>query len=264
MHSVLIAALGTVVLASAAQAQPVRATYEVYAAGLTVVQMEAVIDVTGDGYRIATTLRTRGLAAAVVSGEQASGVTGAWNGAVPMPQTFRSEGVWRGRARRTVLEWQAGQPLLRDLVPANEEEREAVPADLQRGTIDALSAVALLARTVQRSGACEATAAVFDGRRRSDYASRTEGWSAIQPWRGAWHGQALRCGFEARQVAGFRRDQERADAAAPQAGTAWIAAPFQGAPPIPVRIEVPSRWLGTATVVLLRAEPSATPVNFRQ
>lgn len=243
-------------LASPAAAQPVAATYEVFAGGMTVLEMEARFTLDATGYRVETRLRTRGLAAAIVRGEQVSEVSGLWQGAAPVPARYVSEGVWRGRTRRIAMEWQEGQPRLLELTPPDEVEREPVPEALRRDTMDALSALAQLARRVQREGACEGVAPVFDGRRRSDFHARSEGRETIRPWRGAWSGDALRCGFEGRQVAGFRRDQDQREAAAPQLGTAWIAAPYVGAPPIPVRIDIPTRWFGTATAVLLSAQPA--------
>lgn len=240
----------------AAAAETVRAFYDIYAAGMTVLQMEADFELTQGGYRVETRMRTQGIAAAFISGQQVSRVVGAWDAGRVAPSSYRSEGVWRGRERLIVLGWSGGDPVVEVLVPANDEERDVVPAEARRGTIDALSAIALLSRTVAGSGACEGQAQVYDGRRRSDFAVSTQGRELIRPWRTAWHGTAVRCAFEGRQVAGFMRDQERDRAAAPQRGTAWMAAPFPGAPPIPVRIEIPSRWFGTATAVLLRAETS--------
>jgi hypothetical protein len=255
--TVLVAGLLALGLPSAAAtAQPVRAVYEVYAAGMTILQLEAVFDLSPTGYRVETRFRTQGVAAGVVPGEQTSRVSGAWAGAMARPETYHSAGTWRGRARRITLGWEAGNPVVRSLEPPDEEDREPVPAEARRGTIDALSALAVLSRTVATSGRCEGQAPVFDGRRRSDFYSTTGQQDLIRPWRAAWHGQALRCSFEGRQTAGFLRDQPRDRAAAPQRGTAWIAPPYAGAPPIPVRIEMASRWFGTATAVLLRAEAS--------
>ncbi|MGG5809218.1 DUF3108 domain-containing protein [Falsiroseomonas sp. CW058] len=253
--------------APAAAQQPVVATYEVYAAGMTVLQLEARFDVSEAGYRIRTQLRTRGIAAVFAPGEQATQVEGGWAGAAAAPRSYLTEGTFRGRYRRIALAWQGGAPQVLELTPPETDEREPVPAALQRNTMDALSAMAQLARLVDRSGGCDGAVPVFDGRRRSDYASRTERRELIRPWRGAWSGEALRCAFEGRLVAGFRHDQDRAASAAPQTGTAWIAAPFPGAPPIPVRLEIPNRWVGHATAVLLRAEPSAAlaqPVQQRR
>ncbi len=250
----ILPAAAALLAALPATAQPLRATYEVHAAGMVVLTMEAEMEVTPGGYRLATTVRTRGIAAVFAPGEQATRVAGAWQGATATPASYVSEGAWRGRPRRTALDWRGGDPVVRDMVPPNAEEREDVPADLQRGTVDALSALAQLSRAIASTGSCDGQAAVFDGRRRSDYTSRSGGWERIFPSRDAWHGVALRCGFEARVVAGFRRDGS-GDERRPTPGTAWVAAPFAGAPPIPVRVEMPSRWFGTATAILLRAEP---------
>ena len=168
-----------------------RATYEVYAGGVTILQLEAEFDVTPAGYRLMTVARTRGLAATFVPGEQAARVVGEWAGMAARPVAYGTDGVWRGRVRRTV------------------------------------------------------------------------GREVILPWREAWHGPALRCAFEGRLVAGFRLSQQRADTT-PQRGTAWVASPFAGAPPIPVRVEVPSRWFGQAVAVMLRAELSAPGVAGQQ
>lgn len=250
-----LAALALLFLPAAAGAQTLRASYEVHAAGMTVLELEAQFELAEAGYRIETRFRTRGIAAAFAPGEQTSRVRGAFAGARAMPDDFVSEGVWRGRMRRIALDWQGTEPRVLELTPPETEEREPVPAPLRRGTVDVLSALAALARQVGQGGGCDLAAPVFDGRRRSDFTTRGEGREVIRPWRDAWHGEALRCRFEGRQVAGFRRDQVRAEAAAPQLGTAWIAAPYPGAPPLPVRIDIPTRWFGTATAVLLRAEP---------
>jgi hypothetical protein len=242
-------------LPGAAAAQALRATYEVHAAGMVVMEVEVRFDVSADAYRVETRVRTRGIAALFASGEQTTRVNGGWAGMAPVPGSYVSEGVWRGRARRTALDWPGGAVRVLALVPPNEEERETVPDDLRRGTMDALSALAGLSRQVARDQGCTLTAPVFDGRQRSDFTAGNGRREMILPWREAWRGEALRCDVEGVQVAGFRLDGEGRENATPRRVTAWIAAPYAGAPPVPVRVDMPSRWFGTATAVLLRAEP---------
>lgn len=248
----------------AAPAQSLRAAYEVHAAGMVILEVEARFELGLDRYGIETTLRTRGLAATFVSGQQMSRVEGAWNGAAALPVRYLSEGVWRGNARRIALDWQDRQPRVLDLTPPETAEREPVPPPMMRDTTDVLSALATLMRRVGAERHCDLGAQVFDGRRVSEYAARSQGWEQVPRWRGSWSGPALRCGFEGRQLAGFRRDQDRAEAAETQRGTAWIAAPYPGAPAIPVRIDIPTRWFGTATAILLRAEPLQQGVQIRR
>ena len=238
-----------------AAGQTMRASYEVIAAGMVVLEIDAWIEMTPAAYRVETSLRTRGIAYLVASGEQVSRASGGFVGVAARPADFVSEGVWRGRVRRIALAWREQDPQVRELTPAETEEREPVSEAQRRGTLDMLSLVASIGRQVAASGHCDATAPVFDGRRRSDIVSTARGMERLAPWRGAWHGDALRCDYEGRMVAGFRHDQDRAEAARPQRGTAWIAAPYGGAPAVPVRVDIPTRWFGTVTAELLRAEP---------
>ncbi len=252
MRSALAAFL---LLPATAGATALQATYEVHAAGMTILELEARFELNATGYRIDTRFRTRGMAATFAPGEQTARARGTWSDNRPAPAEFVSEGAWRGRPRRIALAWQGQEPRVIELTPPETEEREPIPPALRTGTVDVLSALAGLSRQVAERGACDLATPVYDGRRRSDYAARTESRDLVRPWRSAWHGEALRCAVEFRVIAGFRRDQDRAEAGAPQRSIGWIAAPYPGAPPIPVRIDIPTRWFGTVTAVLLRAQP---------
>jgi hypothetical protein len=249
----------------AASGESLLARYEVHALGSTVLELEARFDVTAQAYAVEAAFRTRGLAALIATARHVSRAHGSWVEDRPVPAAFVSEGIWRGRTRRIRLDWQGSQPRVLELLPPSEEEaREPVPQALRQGTMDILSAFVGLGRHTARNASCDLVAPIFDGRRRSDFTARSEGRERILPWRGAWHGEALRCGYEGRLVAGFRRDQDRAEAGEPQRGTAWIAAPYAGAPAIPVRVDIPTRWFGTVTAVLLGAEPIQRGAELRR
>ncbi len=266
----LAAAAGACGIAQAAVATPVQATYEVRAAGLRIMEVEAVIDLDAlraggpatrpragnaatqpRAYAIELRTTLRGVATALGAGGGVSRASGTWRGDLARPAAFESEGVWRGEPRRVRMDYPGGQPAVRQLVPADEDEREPVPEAARRDTLDSLSVLAQLMRNVADSNRCEGRAAVFDGRRRLDFTAVTEGVQALAPSGESWAGEALRCRFEGNQVAGFLRDQALADRR-PQQGVAWLAVPRPGAPPIPVRLEVPSRWFGAITATLVR------------
>jgi len=234
----------------AARAETVTANYTVTAAGLTVMEINATIDLTDSGYAVEFRSRMRGVASVFAGGQNTTRVEGVWDGANARPRRYVSEGVWRGEPRRTVLEWPGGQPAVRAMVPDNREEREPVPDAQQRGTIDSLSAVAQLIRQVRRGGGCNGTARIYDGRRLSSLTARGAGHEAFAPARGEWSGTALRCDFEGVFLAGFRKGEDVEAARRPQTGTAWLAEPAAGLPPIPVRIDHASRWMGTLTAKL--------------
>ncbi|MCO6416614.1 DUF3108 domain-containing protein [Siccirubricoccus sp. KC 17139] len=237
-----------------ARAAPLLARYEVRAAGLPVMQVDALLELDGPRYAVRTRIRTLGVAALFSTSDQVTFATGTWQGNVPRPSAYRVEGVWRGGPREVAMDWTpAGMPRLQALVPPEAGEREAVPDSLRQGTMDALSALALLTRTVAATGRCDAVAHVYDGRRRADYTARTEGPAPIPEGLG-FQGQALRCGLEARLIAGRRADQDPEEAQRPQPATAWMADLGQGRPPLPVAVDLPSRWFGSVRARLLGVE----------
>lgn len=262
------AAAAGVLLAGAAAAAPVQATYEVRAAGLRIMDVEAAVELdapAGSGnapraYSIEMRTRLRGVASVLGSGGGVSRATGTWRGTLARPTAFNSEGTWRGRERRVRIDYPGGQPVLRQLVPADDDEREPVPEAARRDTLDSLSVLAQLMRNVGETNRCEGSAAVYDGRRRIDFVAVTEGVQRLPPSGDSWAGEALRCRFTGNQTAGFPLDQPPAERR-PQEGVAWMAPPRPGAPPIPVRVEVPSRWFGaiTATLVGVSAPGAAGP-----
>ncbi len=265
MRPLLVLALAAPLLAAPALAEPFRATYAVVAAGMTVMEVEALIDLAApEAYRIETSLRLTGMARVFASGEQVTSARGTWDGGLARPVRFASDGNWRGEPRRILMEYPGGEPSVRALVPPNDNEREPVPPELQRGTVDSFSALAQLSRTVAATRACDGSAAVFDGRRRSEFSAQTVTWERLPGWRGSWGGEALRCTFEGRVVAGFRLDDEQGQEwRRPQQGTAWMASVRPGTPPIPVRLQVPSRFFGPITIYLMRVAPGSdsTPAS---
>ncbi|MCB4823031.1 DUF3108 domain-containing protein [Roseicella aerolata] len=258
-------AAGLLALASpGAHAEPLLARYEVRFAGLHVMDVEAVLDLEGHRYRVTTRTRTTGLAGVFSRSDQVTLVEGAWRGAEPLPARYRAEGTWRGDRREVAMDWVApGQPVLRRLEPPREPEREPVPEALQRGTMDTLSAMAKLTRTVALTGRCEGGAAVYDGRRRADITAWTDGVQRL-PQNAHFGGEALRCGFESRLLAGARLDRDPEEAKKPQPATAWIGRPLPDRPPIPVRIEVPTRWFGHVRVVLAGVAPLSSGQEIAQ
>ena len=251
----LLAALTPV----AAGATPLVARYEATAGGLTIMQFDATFDLAGPRYSIRIQSRMRGMAGWFASGEQVTTTEGRWEGNTPIPERYRQEGTWRGKRRVVAIDYSpTGMPQLRAIEPPNNGEREPVPASLQQDTMDGLSALAKLVRSVGRIGRCDTTAAVFDGRRRSNYSVRTVSQDIV-PASAGYSGPALRCAFESRILAGFLLSQDReAEAKIPHPATAWLGEPWPGAGPVPVLIEMPTRWFGPVRAVLVSVGAGAS------
>lgn len=250
-----IAAALPLLLTLPARAEPLRAVYGVQAAGMQVMRVEVIFAIDDPArYRIESRLSLTGVAGWLSQGRQSNRVEGVWAGDQAWPIRFTGDGFWRGEARRVEIGYREGHPALLRLSPAEEPDRESVPPGLRHNTVDSLTALAQLTRNLARTGRCEGQVAIFDGRRRADLAARTLGRDRLAPWGGAWSGEAVRCGFTGRQIAGFRHEDGQ-EAREPQEGLAWMASPWPGAPIVPVRVEMPGRWLGRLTGYLLEAAP---------
>ena len=252
LPAALLAGLSLLLAAAPARAQPMKASYVVRAAGLTVMDIEASFDLSDSsgGYVLEIRTHMRGVASLFRSGTMTTRATGNWADGRPQPRRYVAQGVWGGEQRSTVVDYLDGQPVLRQLLPPlDTDEREPVPAAAQRGTMDSLTAVATLLRPVRDSGRCEAQAAVFDGRRRSELSARTLGWEMLS---GNWPGRALHCHFSGRLTHGFKLDDGPAERQRLQEGDAWLAQVHPGGPFLPVRLEIPNRWFGQTTVSLVR------------
>jgi hypothetical protein len=254
-----ILALG--LMTSQACAEPLRALYAVRGGGLQVMQVEAVFDLDTPGrYAIRANWRTTGMARLFGGALFNGSVEGRLAGGQAQPLHYIVDGTWRGDAKRMVLDYPSGQPVIRQRLPERDPEREPVPEAMTRNTIDQFTAVARLVRLLAETGRCDGKAAVYDGARRVDMQSRTLGREVVPAWSSAWHGEAMRCGFIGRQLAGFKVDDSDRERE-PQEGFAWMAPPRPGDMPIPVRLELPSRIFGAMTVYLMEVGPVARPFS---
>jgi hypothetical protein len=248
-----------VMLAAAlpARSNPVEADYTVSQMGVAVMDIRITIDQAGDRYRLSTVSRSRGVGRLFLPREQLAEVEGGLRGRDVLPALYRTEGAWRGTPRRTVMEYLAGTPRLAVLEPPEGPDRIPVTPDQAAGTIDGLSALLRLSRDVAATGRCDITGAIFDGRRRLEWTSRTMGVGPA-PVPGV-PGEALHCALESRLVAGFRRGDDPAVAGRPRQAEAWLAVFGAGEPPLPVRVELPSTFLGALRLDLVRTGALVAP-----
>ena len=142
-------------------------------------------------------------------------------------------------------------PNVLKMEPPVEDEREPVPVAQQANTIDSLSAMAALIRQIMVTGKCDGHDRTYDGRRLSEVSAHTVGQEALEETsRSSVAGTALRCDFQGKQLAGFRRDADQNELAKPTDGSAWFAQLGPGGPPIPVRVRFTTAQLGDITMYL--------------
>jgi hypothetical protein len=249
-------------LAQAAHAtEAVEAHYVARVAGFRVMTIELHATVQRDSYRITARARSSGLATLATRFDQTATAEGAVTDAGIRPFRFRAEGEWQGETRRVDIVLAETPPRIA-LDPPEVPEREPVPPALAQGGVDTLAALLAVSRQVARQGArgCHLDVTVFDGRRLKKIALAPAGEGRVP---GHPDLSAVRCRVEGRQLAGFWRDWDRAEAERPQTGMVWIGTPFEGAPAMPLRLEMGIDWLGTLVVTLAQARP-ATPATARR
>ncbi len=255
MHARLLAIFGLLTVPAAAQEAPARhLTYAAYAAGLNVMDVDASMALSQDSYRLKVSYHLTGVVGVFMSAQSTTTVDGRFRGDTPVPRELFSTGRMRGQERVTQIDWQNGKPIISQLVPPVEAERDPVPAEEQAHTVDTLSAVAFLLHQVAASGRCEGAMNTFDGRRLSAIQAHTVGEEVLPKTdRSMFEGPALRCDFEGRQTGGFVHDEDAAVLRRPQHGSAWFASLTPDAVPVPVRIVFYNRVLGATTVYLTGA-----------
>jgi hypothetical protein len=257
MHRIAVTALGLAFLAPAgasAQVTQAQLAYDTYAAGIEVMQMQAHFGLGPWNYRLDLDYHTTGLVGVFYRGRQTNTVRGTWDDDQAMPAKFFGEGVWRGHERRTLIDYDHGLPHVKELQPPQETEREPVPLELRRHTIDTLSALAQLMRRVEHDHTCETEVRTYDGRRVLDVVAHTGGPERLDPTgRSIFSGPTLRCDFEGRELAGFLLGEDDPEHRTPLHGSAWLASLLPGTAALPVRISFQTRWFGVATMYLTSA-----------
>lgn len=233
-------------------------SYDTYAAGMHVAKVETGLSFGPRTYQVNLGYQTTGLMGFFARGRQFDLARGNWHGLHAAPSRFIGEGSWRGIDRQAEIDYQDGRPIVRQLVPPNDLEREPVPDGLKANTVDTLSALAELIRVVESTGRCETAARTYDGRRAVEVIAHTAGDEMLQPTSlSSFAGRALRCDFSGRMLAGFLIGGDRERDSKPMHGSAWLAPVVGSGPRLPVRMTFETKWFGDATMYLTGIGPGS-------
>ncbi len=248
---VLLAGLGC---GSARADGQVNASYAVYIKGFHVLNAQASYQLQPWGYGGSTQIKPAGLISWFVTMDVTSRVQGHFmpDGNV-QPVLFDSGGISRGKHRHVRLDFADDTPKVTDLQPP-ETDREPIPDSSLPHTVDTLSGMAHLLHALATTGKCNGSQIVFDGIRLSEMV--VHGPTMVDIPQGqdeAYSGQALRCDFVGRQLAGFVKDSpNREKLASPQPGAVWFRK-IDALGLVPVRIEFNHPKLGHVMVVMQHA-----------
>ncbi|AWB07482.1 DUF3108 domain-containing protein (plasmid) [Azospirillum humicireducens] len=250
--------------ASTAMAEPLKATYRVFVGGVTALDVDATLEVTGDRYRIAVSAVTGGTIGRLFTWKTDSQSDGRRQGEGLKPASHRQSSQFRGEPRTVTLTYGPQGDVSAAVTPPPEtDDREPVPPALQRGTLDPLSAVLDLLFAVGASQHCDRSLPVFDGRRRYDMVFTEVGRRIVDPSRySVFSGVAQQCRVTYKPVAGYGKSGptgrfwQRSGPADRPPVDLWLAPVAAGYPPLPVRLETDSDF-GSVVVHLAGVTPPA-------
>lgn len=233
-----------------AEALRVKLSHEIYWLGFPVLDLTTTAALDGGRYALSSTERTLGLLDLVVDFSSRQEVRGAIASGDIRPTTYRQEARWRGEDREVRLDFGANGPAHAEVVPPPEEDdRDPVPAALQAGTVDPLSAAVLLGAISAGDQPCRKSVAIFDGRQRYNLRLDYEGTATLpKNADAAFGGEAIECRVTIERVAGFMKRYLAQPPRPPS--TLWLARYAGGRLLIPVKLETETRW-GTLTGYLI-------------
>ncbi|WP_029013802.1 DUF3108 domain-containing protein [Niveispirillum irakense] len=248
--------------ATQAQAGDAALTYSIHVGGMHVLDAQAHMGIVDEIYRVGLALETQGFLGRVASWKTDVRAQGSLAADIPQPARFTAHGAWREELRMTTLDYQPdGMPQITLAEPVPEKDREPVPEELRKDTLDPVSAIVAVLDQVQRTGNCDLTVPVYDGRQRYDLEFADKGRETLAASNlSAFAGEAQRCAVTYKPVAGRWKEQnnrrDRDGDGRRNSGrdvSLWIAPAAPGQPMVPVRLEMASP-LGPVMVHLAKLD----------
>lgn len=211
--------------------------YHVYLGGLHALSLTTrLVRDDSNGYRMAIDAVTAGLIDKFVHATYRAESVGVTKDGSAFPTRFRGisgEDDEDGKTA-TVDYGDDGAPRV-TFVPEHEAPDEPLPSKMTAGTIDPASAMLTLMETLGKTGRCDATVKVFDGKRRYDLVSRHTVEVELSATKYApYAGPATECRIGFERLAGFR--EGRLAQRYPDEIVLYLAPLFDDAPPMPVRM----------------------------
>jgi hypothetical protein len=213
--------------------------YDVYYLLLPVLSVDVATDTVSATYRTRVALRTAGIFATLAPWHSEAVAHGRIADGELVPAAYRASSAFRERRQQIDLEYADGGAVRGSVNGVlTDGDREQVSEDLRQGTVDPITASAVVAQRLAATGSCAGVVPIFDGLRRYDLVYEDLGMTEIGPSRrDPYRGAARLCRASVRSIAGFLRTGDRAGERATEIRT-WLAPPFAGAAPVAVRIDL--------------------------
>ena len=243
-----LAAAGLLLAAAAsvspARADPMSARYEVYFGGFHVLNADTLWLRSASGYRIAAQAETQGFLGWLNPWKGNTESRGRLDAGKIIPQHHENRGTSERGEKLVILRYGPDGDVTETVVEPELDwvDRHPLPADAGQGTLDPLSVIAGLSEVLQDDGRCEGAFSVFDGRRRYDLTVTDAGETELEPTSySIYAGQARGCRLDYELLGGHRIERNKYAATARER-IIWVARPEDGAPLIPVRLQIETAY----------------------
>lgn len=225
--------------------------YAVYIHGFHVLNADGAYGLHPWGYGVTSHLYTVGLASWFIKINLYSTVEGKFENGKALPISYDSHGFSRGKNRALHLDFSEEGPKVKKLLPEHDEEREPLPVEQLKHSIDMLSGLALLFHTLDTTGNCHLSGTLFDGLRLTHIEAHGPEIENIPQSNDIYAaGPAQKCSFTGAQIAGFVKDSgNNAELAKARPGAAWFIH-VKNIGIIPVRVEFDHPKLGKITMIM--------------
>lgn len=219
----------------------VELSYTAIVDGLTAATIDAGAEVVGDTFSMRADTRTRGVMDLLVGFRSAAESIAVMKDGQPVPSVHSAVNKWRGADRHVYLSYDQGAIVSSDVVPSPADDgRQPVPDELQKSTVDPLTAaLSLMAGAAGETG-CVDLIRVFDGRRRYEFSCQPVAADAKVDT----ESQIFRRAYLFKIIAGRQKHPFWPESKTPRTLSLWFARLDRRLPPIIVKIAARSGLIG--------------------
>ena len=227
--------------------------YEVYAGGIHAVQATLEMEIeTKDRYDLELTAKTRGLLGKLAPWEGSFESNGWKDGDSYKPEQHKSIATWRGEEE--VKDYAYGRDGKFRSLTIDEHDKPPEKKDIDKevtdGTTDVLTATLKMLENYNKTGKCEGSSIVFDGKRSFEQKFVHEENVTLESSKyNIYEGPAAKCTVEVIPKKGKWRKKPRGWMSIQEQGrekgtmpTVWVANMEEGAPAVPVKIFVKTEY----------------------
>jgi uncharacterized protein DUF3108 len=241
-----------------ARAAPLDLQYDAYAAGFPAVTLRFQLEESEHFYRIRGELRTNGIADWLMRYRMEVESGGMVLADRLKPADYAMTSTYHGKRRADHLRY-AGSAVQPSLTPPLGDGDPKLPQDESADTIDPLTAIFAAGQGFAATGRCDERIKVYDGRRRYDLVLKDEGDEDVPAGFGAFKGRARHCSLEMVKFRGPVSEAQGNPGKKRPTADVWLAAPWPGATPLPVRLDFHSNW-GPVSIHLESVKETVKPV----